>query len=415
MTISRLFTIVSISLGLALGAGSGCGKGGKSGEGAEAGATSEESQGTASAVAGGGADSAAAEETWKLPEGAGSFFVGSTPPGATIRINGRTVFEKTPNTFSADPGHYELSVQLEGFKSTPDSIGIDVVDGVVDSVLFELEGGPLASYALVEKPEHEFSPRWSPDGRTIVFEAVYENNRDIYTIPVTGGEPTRITFDKKADFAPCWTPDGKEIVFTSNRSGTVDLWIVKADGTEEPRIFATGKGAETNATFSPDGKWIAFESLSKIWKMPAKGGEAVQVTKGVERHTLPDWSPDGKEISYTVYTADGGRQIWAVNVATGATRALVGDKGWSYGARWAPNGKVLVFTRRGAPPGDNHDLWICSAKGGDLTQITMEGSADLFPAWSPDGKELAWTKDADLWIMTNLPGWLLGESTPEGS
>jgi dipeptidyl aminopeptidase/acylaminoacyl peptidase len=411
MRISRLFTIVALSLGLALGLGTGCGKGKKSGD---SGGTTGELQEEAPAV-GAGADSAAAEEIWKLPEGTGSFFVGSMPPGATIRIDGRPVMEKTPNLFSADPGHYELSVELEGFESTPDSIGIDVVEGVVDSAMFKLEGGPLASYALIARPENEFRPRWSPDGKTIVYEAQYGANRDIYTIPITGGDPTRITFDRKADFDPCWTPDGQEIVFTSNRTGTVELWIVKADGSEEPRIFATGEGAEESATFSPDGKWLAFESLSKIWKMPAKGGKAVQVTKGEERHSFPDWSPDGKEISYTVNTDAGGRQIWAVNVKTGATRPLVADKGWSYGARWAPSGKVLVLSRRGARPDRNHDLWICSADGGDLTQITMGEAPDLFPDWSPDGHELVWTKGGDLWIMTNLPGWLLGESTPEGS
>lgn len=412
MNTSKFFAVAALSLALALGLSSGCGKGEK---GRQGGRAAEESQAEPGAAAGGEADSATAEETWTLPEGTGSFFVGSMPPGATILIDGRPVVEQTPNLFAADPGHYRVSVQLDGFTSAPDSIDIDVTEGVVDSAIFRLRGGPLASYALVEKPDKEVHPRWSPDGSTIVYEAYYGGNRDIYTIPLTGGEPTRMTFDERADFSPCWSPDGKEIVFTSNRGGTVDLWVIKADATEEPRRLTTGGGAEENATFSPDGKWIAFESLSKIWKMPAGGGDAIQVTKGVERHTFPSWSPDGKEIAFTVYTSAGGRQIWAVNVATGAVRKLISDKGWSYGERWAPNGKVLVFVRRGAPPERNHDLWICSAEEGELTQITMDAAPDLDPAWSPDGHEIVWSKNGDLWVMTNVPAWLLGEAKPEGS
>jgi TolB protein len=301
-----------------------------------------------------------------------------------------------------------VSILLAGFTPTPDVLVVEVSEGTNDTLVFQLEGEPMSSYLLVGLADKEVWPSWSPDGKKIAYEGYYDGNRDIYVISADGGEPTRLTFDRKADASPCWTPDGKEIVFTSNRDGTVDLWIINGAG-GEPRKLAEGPGMEQNATFSPDAGWIAFESLGKIWKMPAGGGKMEQVTFGEERHFYPDWSPDGKEIAFTVQLPES-RQIWAVNVSTGETREIVGDKGWSYGPQWSASGKVLAFSRRsGSGDAVNHDLWVVAAEGGQLTQITMERSIDQYPCWAPSGDRLVWTKQGDLWVMTNLPGWLLGE------
>jgi len=371
------------------------------------------------------AEAEAPEEKERLPEGVapqgtepseetGVVSVASFPPGGRVLVNGDTLGVLTPTTLILDPGDYVVKVRAKGFASDPDSVMVRVTAGGRDSVFFELEGEPMAKIPLLTNEAKEVWPRWSPDGKTIVFEGYYGHNRDIYTIPVTGGSPKRLTFHRKADFAPSWSPDGRKIVFSSNRSGTVELWVIDANG-GEPKQLTHGGGAEQNAVYSPDGKWIAFESLSKIWKIPAEGGEPIQVTKGKERHFYPAWSPDGREIAFTVQISGQTRQIWAVDVKTGKMRKIVADKGWSYAPAWSPNGKVLAFVRRGPAPDLNHDLWLVSREGGPLTQITLDAGYDQYPSWSPDGKQIVYAKNADIWVMTNLPDWARGEGEFGGS
>ncbi len=404
----KLLVIFLVSFVMALGAGAGCGKSGKEQETAEVPAdTQAQGEAMPEGVEPEG-EEAPEEDILEVPEGTGTFYVTSNPVGARIYVNDQSVDKRTPHLFSAEPGDYKVTVELSGFTPVPGMMEIEVKEESVDTLRFDLDGEPMASYAIISMADKEVWPKWSPDGKTIVYEAYYGGNRDIYTIPALGGTPTRITFHERADFSPCWAPNSREIVFSSNRDGTVDLYIVDATGEEEPRVLAHGEGAEDNAAFSPDGRWIAFESLSKIWKMPANGGKMEQVTTGAERHFYPSWSPDGKEIAYTVQIGDS-RRIWAVSVQTGAVREIVADEGWSYNPAWSPNGRVIAFARRGGPPDRNHDLWICAAEGGELTQITTKAGLDQHPSWSPDGHSLVWTKNADLWIMTNLPGWLTGE------
>lgn len=401
MGFGKLSVIMVVALCLAVGGLVGCGE--KSEQRAE---SQDEEMAPSVEQA---EEDAARETTAGLGEAepgeGGSFHVESFPPGAEIVVNGANTLERTPCSFENQiPGRYEVLVVLPGYTPTPEKHEIDVTIGSMDTLAFSMEGEPLSSFVLMQKAPKEVWPRWSPKGDLIAFEAYYESNRDIYVVPAAGGEPTRLTFDRKADFSPCWSPDGNEIAFVSGREGTIDIWAVSVSG-GDPRRITDLPGAEDGPTWSPDGKWIAFEYQNCIWKIPASGGEAQQVTSGKDRHFYPSWSPDGKEIAFTAKVSDG-RQLWAVNVSTGSIRKILADKGWSYAPSWSPNGKVLVFVRRGGMPTENHDLWVIPAQGGQITQLTLEGSADQYPSFSPDNKKLVWTKDGDIWVMTNLPDWL---------
>jgi TolB protein len=401
MAVVKLVVTLVLALSLIVGAMAGCG-------GREDAAETGEQE-TDAAV--GDAEEAAAVEGEIAAEeseavGGGSLYVESFPPGADIMINGERAAYKTPHLFEdRAPGHYEVLVVLPGFVPEPKEIEVDVTMGSLDTLSFSMEGDPLASFVLMNKEPKEVWPRWSPKGDWIAFEAYYEYNRDIYVVPGVGGDPTRLTFDEAADFSPCWSPDGREIAFVSGRGGTIDLWAVNADG-GEPRRLTTLDGAEDSPTWSPDGKWIAFEYKRNIWKLPLSGGEAEQVTKGPERHFYPAWSPDGEEIAFTA-SVEKSRQIWVVNVATGATRKIVDDKGWSYGPSWSADGRIIAFTRRSGRPADkNHEIWVVPAEGGQITQLTLDPLVDQYPSFSPDNKKLVWTKEGDIWVMTNLPDWL---------
>jgi Tol biopolymer transport system component len=121
-------------------------------------------------------------------------------------------------------------------------------------------GGPLAG-----------TPHWSPDGRWVAFDS-----RGVFVVSAEGGEPRRVTEGNWDDVAPSWSRDGKWIYFCSNRSGDWELWKVPAGGGQAVQLTQTG-GFE--AKESKDGKWLYYSKRSEqgIWKMPIRGGTGVLV------------------------------------------------------------------------------------------------------------------------------------------
>jgi TolB protein len=159
---------------------------------------------------------------------------------------------------------------------------------------------------------------WSPDGKFLIFTGGRNNEFDIYKIPSAGGEETNLTNSKGLDDGPEFTPDGKYIYFNSTRTGTMQIWRMKPDGSGQEQVT----NDEFNNWFphiSPDGKWIVFLSFLKdvapadhpfykhvyIRLMPAnevKPRVIAYVYGGQGTINVPSWSPDSKRIAFVSNT-----------------------------------------------------------------------------------------------------------------
>jgi TolB protein len=154
---------------------------------------------------------------------------------------------------------------------------------------------------------------WSPDGKTLAFVGQRNGDFDIYTIPVTGGEETRLTTAKGLDDGPEYSPDGKYIYFNSERTGHMQIWRMRADGAEQEQITFD----ERNNWFphiSPDGKWMVFLSYgSEVTGHPPNKDVELRLTKitagkigeitilaklfgGQGTINVPSWSPDSSKL-----------------------------------------------------------------------------------------------------------------------
>ncbi len=114
----------------------------------------------------------------------------------------------------------------------------------------------------------------SPDGRTIVFELL----GDLYTLPITGGQATRITSGQAYDMQPAWSPDGKHLVFISDRNGSENLWIANADGSKPRAITTTERDNYMSPTWTPDGEYVIAAKGAQLWMYNQAGGSGVQMT-----------------------------------------------------------------------------------------------------------------------------------------
>jgi Tol biopolymer transport system component len=122
------------------------------------------------------------------------------------------------------------------------------------------------------------TPRWSPDGQQIVFDFEPEGNVDIYVLKVDEGLPRRLTTSSANDQAPTWSRDGRWIYFSSDSSGTNQIWKMPAKG--GPAVQVTKNGGYSPAYESPDGKSLYYSKdfmASGVWKVPLAGGEETLV------------------------------------------------------------------------------------------------------------------------------------------
>jgi Tol biopolymer transport system component len=127
------------------------------------------------------------------------------------------------------------------------------------------------------------TPRWSPDGRWIAFDARTigsgtEGNADVYIIEASGGGPRRLTVEPFEDVAPSWSRDGKWVYFASTRSGNMQVWKVPIEGGEAVQVTRHGgfEGFE-----SRDGKYFYYakgRAVPGIWQVPVNGGEEKLIT-----------------------------------------------------------------------------------------------------------------------------------------
>jgi len=156
---------------------------------------------------------------------------------------------------------------------------------------------------------------WSPDGKTLAYCAERDGEFDIYTIPVTGGDETRLTTAKGLDDGPDYSSDGQFIYFNSERGGTMQIWRMRADGSQQEQVTSD----EFNNWFphpSPDGKWLVFLSYEKDVKghpenqdvslrlMPIAGGKIEVLAKlfgGQGTINVPSWSPDSRKLAFVSY------------------------------------------------------------------------------------------------------------------
>jgi Tol biopolymer transport system component len=188
-------------------------------------------------------------------------------------------------------------------------------DAVSRIYILPIDGGEPH---LVTEKAPSYLHGWSPDGSTLAYCAERNEQYDIYTISVTGGEETQLTNLPGLDDGPEYSPDGRYIWFNSVRSGLMQVWRMGIDGSAPTRMTHQ----EANCWFphlAPDGKNIVFIAYHKgdvepgdhpanrnveIYRMSAEGGEPTPIAQffgGQGSLNVNSWSPDNRTIAFVSY------------------------------------------------------------------------------------------------------------------
>ncbi|MEL6640556.1 MAG: Tol-Pal system beta propeller repeat protein TolB [Pseudomonadota bacterium] len=187
--------------------------------------------------------------------------------------------------------------------------------------------------------EMAFSPRFSRDGREVVYSLANGGNTDLYRTDLTTGAHTRLTTTPSIETAPSFSPDGSQIVFESDRSGTPQIYI-----------------------------------------MSASGGDARRVSFGEGRYGTPVWSPRGDLIAFTKQNA--GRFHIGVMRTDGSEERLLTASPLDEGPTWSPNGRVIMFTRETLGATGTSSLYSVDVSGRNLRAVAVNGGASD-PTWGP--------------------------------
>jgi TolB protein len=197
----------------------------------------------------------------------------------------------------------------------------------------------------------------SPDGTRIVISDQSQDDHKsvIYTLPISGGEPVRLT-EHSPSYWHGWSPDGETITFCGQRDGAFGIFTIPAAGGEETRL-TTAVHLDDGPEFSPDGEWIYFNSdrsgLMQIYRIRPDGSELSQVTDDGSGNWFPHISPDGRSMAYLAYEAsvdghpaDKDVELKLMDLASGritVLTAIFGGQGTINVPSWSVDSTQIAF------------------------------------------------------------------------
>ena len=251
-------------------------------------------------------------------------------------------------------------------------------------------------------PSTAYLPRWSPDGRQLVFYRRLPEGWRIFTIAADGSALRQVTAGPDNAYQPAWSPDGEWIAFDADRQGSRDVVLLRlADG--EIRNVTEARSRDTMPAWSPDGREIAFvsdrEDGLQIWIGARDGASPRRVSRGLPPGYIlrPAWSPDGSRLAFAASDEGNGnrRRLYVMNRDGSGLRAVT-PPGDAANPSWAPDSRRLVFDATPEGLDDSSrgqfELFVVNSDGSGLRRLTDNGLNEWGPSWSPDGEEIAFCR-----------------------
>jgi tricorn protease len=275
----------------------------------------------------------------------------------------------------------------------------------------------LSTLGQADPIKRATAPAVSPNGQEIVFSW----QGDLWRVPIKGGRAERLTVHPASDTGPRWTPDGKQIVFSSNRYGSADLFVMDRDGGGIRRLTFES-GSEAANAISPDGQYVIGVTnvysggRPDLFRVPLAGGEMVRLTEHpFETEFLASFSADGKRVYYNrgAYGATSWQKpgmkssalpdIWVADNTVPLTnhRPLLNTEATEMYPLPAPDGTLYFLSNASGWP----NIWKRAANGRDLKKLTSHSNGTVRNlSLSADGGTLVYEFDSDVFVLNTATG-----------
>jgi Tol biopolymer transport system component len=289
----------------------------------------------------------------------------------------------------------------------------------------------MAALAVLAGGAGSASSAFSGINGKIAFTSSRGGNADIWIMNPNGTSQRALTGGSPAaDTLPQWSPNGKLILFQSYRNqrefpDDADVYLMDADGTEV-REVTFSNAFDGDPSWSPDGRRIVFESRrdgnAEIYTINANGSGTKRLTVNAVFDGDPAWSPDGRSIAFSS-DRDGNREIYVMNADgsnqrrltnTGGLAEDVALHGLDADPAWSPDGRRIAFDSN--RDGD-YEIYVMNADGSGQRNLTDNASLDALPAWSADGRELVFESERaekgnrDIYVMSASNGTVIDRLT----
>ena len=245
-------------------------------------------------------------------------------------------------------------------------------------------------------PRRDLEPRWSPDGSRLAFlsERTAKDKLQLYVMPADGGEPTKLTALDNGVSAIAWAPDGARLAFVSAVGG-----YKEPEGEDEKRKSRPAR-VITSVKYRFNGEGFIYDRRPHVFVVSLDGASPTQITDGDFIDADPTWSPDGESLVFAsarhgARDDDDASDLWRVPAKGGTPQRLTATAGPVMLPAFSPDGRTIAFLARAElnAYGRNVQLFTVPADGGQATCVTSAldrscGALHVRPSWSPDGRSL---------------------------
>jgi TolB protein len=235
------------------------------------------------------------------------------------------------------------------------------VSGVDRQDIYTIRSDGSQLTRLTRGENSEMDPKWSPDGKSIVYVCgadEFGEQGNICTMSADGSRTKQITRTRESEWQPAWAPDGKRIVFTRTvesaasplMGANTEVFSMSRDGSNPQQLTDT-LDQEAYPSWSPDAQRIVYTTVtseqSDIWIMDPDGSNASNLTNSGTEEDYPEWDPKGNSILFSRYvrpdsSSPGNWRLFTLNTDGTHEQAIPDERG-GQSATWSPDGRRIVF------------------------------------------------------------------------